>query len=599
MNRRTLSHSAQHAFIMTSPRAARTFLASTALFLTATAASAVAQTPAGAPPKKMSHTPVRSQPVASGEAKNDGAKSTDGRTAPLLQNLGDYHFTVTTKSKLAQRYFDQGLILSYGFNHAEAVRAFREVARLDPDCAMAYWGVAISLGPNVNAGMEEDKVPEAYTALRKAQELAPKVSEKERAFITALAARYGPAPVKDRKPLDVAYAAAMRDLVRRYPSDPDALTLFAESLMDTTPWNYWTKTGEAKPETKEVLEALERVLASHPQHPGANHLYIHAIEASPTPERGLPSADRLRYLAPASGHLVHMPSHIYVRVGRYREAILANERAIAADDDYVSQCHAQGLYPLAYVPHNHHFVWYAATLSGRSELALSTARHMAEQTDQKKMREPGYGTLQHYWLMPLYTLVRFGRWEEILNEPAPAQDMLYPRAVWHYARGVALARKKRLNEAEREAKALAGIVANPALKDIAIWSINSTLDTLRVAESSLAGEIALESGDLVGAERHLKEAIVGEDSLTYDEPPAWAFPCRPALGSLLLMQGRAEEAEKVYQEDLKRLPENGWSLFGLLQSLRMRGDSRAATAVQKHLSEAWRDADVTLTGSRF
>jgi tetratricopeptide (TPR) repeat protein len=521
------------------------------------------------------------------------------RTAPLFDNLGNYHHPISTSSELAQRYFDQGLILAYGFNHAEAARSFREAARLDPNCAICYWGVALVLGPNINAAMEAEAVPEAWQALQKAQELSENASEKERAYIQALTKRYSSQPVENQKANDIAYAKAMREVQRRYPDDLDAATLFAEALMDTMPWQYWTKDGEPKPETGELLATLESVLKRNPDHPGANHMYIHAVEASPNPDRGIASADRLRNLVPGAGHLVHMPSHIYIRVGRYHDAVLANQRAIEADQDYITQCHAQGLYPLGYMPHNHHFLLASAAIAGESELAIQAAHHTAAMADQKMMREPGYGTLQHYYSIPLYTLAKFGKWDEILAEPAPAEDLKYPTGVWHYARGLAFTAKGQPQEAAQELAQLKAIAADPSLEKVTIWDINTSSSLLNIASEVLAGELAAKQGDYENAIAYLETAVSLEDNLNYDEPPPWLSPVRESLGAVLLEAGRAAEAERVYREDLKRFPENGWSLYGLAQSLRVQGKAEEARTVQARFEKAWKYGDATLSASRF
>jgi tetratricopeptide (TPR) repeat protein len=521
------------------------------------------------------------------------------RTAPLFDNLGNYHHPISTSSELAQRYFDQGLILAYGFNHAEAARSFREAARLDPNCAICYWGVALVLGPNINAAMEAEAVPEAWQALQKAQELSENASEKERAYIQALTKRYSSQPVENQKANDIAYAKAMREVQRRYPDDLDAATLFAEALMDTMPWQYWTKDGEPKPETGELLATLESILERNPDHPGANHMYIHAVEASPNPDRGIASADRLRNLVPGAGHLVHMPSHIYIRVGRYHDAVLANQRAIEADQDYITQCHAQGLYPLGYMPHNHHFLLASAAIAGESELAIQAAHHTAAMADQKMMREPGYGTLQHYYSIPLYTLAKFGKWDEILAEPAPAEDLKYPTGVWHYARGLAFTAKGQPQEAAQELAQLKAIAADPSLEKVTIWDINTSSSLLNIASEVLAGELAAKQGDYENAIAYLETAVSLEDNLNYDEPPPWLSPVRESLGAVLLEAGRAAEAERVYREDLKRFPENGWSLYGLAQSLRVQGKAEEARTVQARFEKAWKYGDATLSASRF
>ena len=517
--------------------------------------------------------------------------------APLLDGLGDHHHAVTTDSERAQRFFDQGLILAWAFNHAEAERSFREAARLDSACAMCYWGIALVLGPNINAAMDPDDAPEAYAALQKARELAPGATEREQAYIDALAKRYAEAPPEDRSALDRAYAEAMGDLARRYPDDLDAATLYGEALMDTTPWDYWKANGDPKEVTEEILAVFEAVLERDPQHPGANHLYIHAVEAV-HPEKGIPMAERLEDLVPGAGHLVHMPSHIYIRVGRYHDAVLANERAVAADRAYVTQCHAQGLYPLAYVPHNHHFLWYSATMAGERDVAIRAARQVAAHTDTEMMHEPGYGTLQHYWSIPLYAYVRFGAWDEILEEPAPAEDLLYPRGVWHYARGMALVRTGQPEQAADELDRLRSIATDPNL-ETTIWDLNTTAHLLKIAAEVLAGELAAARGRGDDAIRHLERGVALEDDLNYDEPPPWHAPVRQTLGAVLLEADRPAEAERVYRKDLERFPENGWSLFGLAESLRAQDETAAAEDVQARFEEAWQHADITLNASRF
>lgn len=540
------------------------------------------------------HGPERDGAVAAGTAVPPGYE----KAAPLFDNLGNHHQEVSTRLPLAQRYFDQGLILAYGFNHAEAARAFHEAQRLDPQCAMAYWGEALVLGPNINAAMEADQVPEAWAALQQALRLADQATPRERDYIRALAKRYGPEPVADRSRLDAAYADAMRGVASRYPDDADAQALFAEALMDTTPWDYWLEGGELKPVTREILATLERALQIDPDHPGANHLYIHAVEAV-HPEWGVASADRLRDLVPGAGHLVHMPCHIYVRVGRYAEASEANEKATAADQDYVTQCHAQGLYPLAYVPHNHHFLWFTASMEGRSARAIAAARHVAGHVDRQQMREPGYGTLQHFYALPLYALARFGHWQEILAEPAPAADLKYPTGVWHFARGLALVRGGRLAEADGELRELAALAADRSLDTVTIWDINTTRHLLQIATEVLAGEIAERRGNFDGAIQRLQQAVKLEDTLHYDEPAPWYAPTRQTLGAVLLEAGRAAEAEAVYRVELHTYPANGWSLFGLARALEAEGKAAEAEQAERQFAQAWSRSDVTLTSSRF
>ena len=534
--------------------------------------------------------------LASCTKKSDDGK---GRLAPLLEGMGDLHFAVTTKNEMAQRFFNQGLVLSYAFNHKEAERAFRETARLDPDCAMAYWGAALVLGPNINAAMDNAENAKAYAALQKALSLAPAASAKEQAFINALSQRYVETPPESRAALDEAYANAMREVSQKYPDDADAAALFAEAAMDLHPWKYWEKDGSPKPWTPEIVSTIENALQKWPQHPGLNHFYIHAVEASAEPGRAMASAELLRDLVPAAGHLVHMPAHIFIRTGRYHDAVVANERAIAADSSYLTQCHAQGMYPLTYVPHNHHFLSAAATFGGNSAKALMAAQHMAMNQDRQLMRQPGYGTLQHYMTIPLYAMIKFGRWEEILKEAAPEADLRYPNGVWHFARGMAYTRTKQLASAASELAKLQAIAADSALSKVTIWDINTTFDLLQIATEMLSGELVAGKRDFAQAIAHLQRAVELEDNLTYDEPPPWYTPARHNLGAVLLEAGRAAEAQKVYEADLKKYPENGWSLYGLQQSLRAQNKKAEAGAAQKRLDQAWSGADITLTGSRF
>lgn len=538
--------------------------------------------------------------VGGAPAKRDaGAEvSPDGRTAPLLEGLGDFHHPITTSSPLAQRYFDQGLLLAYGFNHAEAVRSFQEAQRLDPDAAMPHWGEAFALGPNINAAMPDSAVPLAWAAIERARARAGSATERERDYIDALATRYVSEPVADRSALDVAFADAMRDVAARHRDDPDAQVLFAEALMDTTPWDYWQDNGEPRPEAVEILERLEAVLAAHPGHPGALHFYIHSVEAG-RPHAGVPAAEKLDGMIPGAGHLVHMPAHIYVRVGRYRDASDANERAIASDDDYVTQCHAQGLYPVAYMPHNHHFLWYSASMEGRSARSIEAAHHVAANVDPQQMRQRGMGTLQHFYSLPYFALARFGRWEEVLAEPRPDLDLVYPIGIWHYARGYALARTGRLDAADEELTALRTASADPRLDGVTIWDINTARAVLDVAAAALAGEIAAELGDLETATGAFREAVVLEDALNYDEPPPWHAPVRQSLGAVLLAAGDARGAEAAYRQDLEVHPHNGWSLFGLREALRAEGRNSEADAIGRQFEHAWSRADVELTASRF
>jgi len=520
-----------------------------------------------------------------------------GQIAPRLQNLGDHKFPVTTSSARAQLFFNQGMMLTYGFNHAEATRSFREVARLDPNCAMAYWGMALVLGPNINMAMAPEADPQAYELIQKAVALKKYVSDKERAYIDALAVRYSGEKNPDRNALDRAYTKAMRDLHNRHPADLDAATLYAEALMDLRPWNYWTRDMQPYPETKEVIGVLESVLASNPNHPGAIHLYIHTVELA-KPELAEAGADRLWKLVPGAGHLVHMPSHIFRRVGRYSDASKSNEDAVAADEDYIEQCRAQGVYPLAYYPHNIHFLWDSATMEGRSAVAIEAARKSATRIPEGAWRE--VSLLHQFLVAPLFAYTRFGEWEVILSEPRPPQDSLFWTGVWHFARGMALTATGKLNQANRELDSLRSIAAQKSLDGYRVtFSRNGAKAILEIADEVLAGELAAKRGyhDLAIARLH--RAILLEDNLIYNEPPDWHVPVRQVLGAVLLDADRPAEAESIYWQDLSRNRENGWSLFGLMQSLRAQGKTEQAAVIEARFRKTWNRADVTLTASRF
>ncbi len=521
--------------------------------------------------------------------------------AHLLEGLGDYGFPVTTKHPEVQRWFDQGMMLAYGFNHDAAERSFLKAAELDPECAMCWWGASLVLGPHVNATMDPADNADAWQRLQRARELAPGAGEREQAFIEALSARYAEHPPEDRGALDEAYAAATRELARKRPDDLDAAVFHAEALMDLQPWDYYDAQLRPKGHTAEVVETLESVMARDPDHAGALHLYVHAVEASADPQRGAAAADRLRELVPGSGHLVHMPAHIYARVGRWHDAVIANQRAIEADDAYLALCrgNTQGVYPLGYVPHNHHFLWFAASMEGNGAVARDSASATAERTSlQELMREPGYAGLQHYWLTPWFDRVRFGRWDEIAAAPNPAGDLPYATAIWHYAQGMAAVRQARLDDAERHLAALGPIAADPALDALTVWDRYPLSYAARIAERTVTAELAAARGDPDAAVAALREAVAIEDGIPYDEPPGWHAPVRQTLGAVLLEAGRASDAEAVYREELRRNPGNGWSLFGLAQSLQAQGKPEAAQ-VHRQFADAWRNADVELASSRF
>ncbi|PAP77091.1 hypothetical protein [Rubrivirga marina] len=520
--------------------------------------------------------------------------------APRLDGLGDHTRPADTDDADAQRFFDQGLVLAYAFNHAEAARAFREAQRLDPACAMCAWGEALVLGPHVNAPMTPADVPVAWAALGRARERAASAPAADRALVEALAARYVAEPVEDRSALDRAYADAMREVARRYPDDADVQGLFAEALMDTMPWDYWYGDGSPKPETEEVLAALERAMAVDPAHPLALHLWIHAVEKQ-RPELGVDAADRLGPLVPNAGHLVHMPSHIYLRVGRYHDAVVSNELATEADDNYLAQCHAQGLYPIGYVPHNHDMLWMAASMAGMRAATLEAAGHLSHMADPALFHAPGGlgGQVQHITAIPLLARVRFGGWDEILAAQAPPSELDYPTGLWHFARGVALARTDRVDEAEAEWAALRPIAADMALDTLTIFGFNTPHSVLGIAERYLAGELAAARGDTEAAVVALEEAVGLEEQQMYTEPPNWPLQARLALGAVLLDAGRAEEAERVYRDDLVSWPRNGWALTGLMGSLRQQGRDAEADVLRPEFEAAWAHADILITASRF
>lgn len=512
---------------------------------------------------------------------------------PLYGDLGTHAYPVSTRVPQAQRYFDQGLRLYYAFNHAEAIRSFEEAARLDPRCALCHWGTALAYGPNINAKMDSASGAQAYAAIRRALEREQHASPKERALIRALAARYAAVPPADRAGLDSAYARAMAEVARRYPDDHEAAVLHAEALMDLSPWRYWTREGEPRPDTPRILEQLERVVAANSRHPGACHFYIHAVEAV-HPERAVPCAERLAALMPGAGHLVHMPGHIYVRVGRYLDAIRANEHAVHADETYIrDQRPGAGTYTLGYYPHNYDFLAFAAMMAGRRKQSLEAARRLESLVPREMAGEPGMTFLQNHAVRPLQMLVRFGGWDEILRAPTPPEEMVHSRGIWHYARGMALAARGDAAAAEAELARVRAAAEDPATADMAL-EFNASRDVLRIAGSVLAGRIAAARGDADAAAARLREAAGLEDGLVYGEPPEWSVPVRQELGAAMLALGRPAEAERAFREDLERFPENGWSLHGLAQALRAQRKTAEAAEVDERLRRAWATADVQL-----
>lgn len=493
-------------------------------------------------------------------------QATESTQVPLYQDLGEHHYRITTDRPLAQQYFDQGLRLYYAFNHQEAIRSFEQGTRIDPNCAMCYWGIALAYGPNINAPIDAAGSRLAYRALQPALKHEKKVSAREHAMIRALATRYAAEPPSDRDQLDIAYARAMRDVVLRFPDDMEAKTLYAESLMDLSPWDYWSSEGNPKEHTVKLLSQLEQVLAANPNHPGANHLYIHAVEAV-HPERAVKAAERLAGLMPGAGHLVHMPGHIYIRVGRYEDAIKANEHAVHADESYIrDQSPAAGIYVLGYYPHNYDFLAFAASMIGREKQAIDSADKMASLVPKDLLREPGMVFLQHHQTRHLQMRVRFGRWDELLAADEPAQDLPHARAIWLYAHGRALAARGHIKAADATLVQLRAIAQDSDVQSLHL-EFNTVGAVLKIAEEVLAGHIATAKGDLSRAIDHLREAASLEDTLVYGEPPEWTVPVRQELGVLLMKAGRLDEAEQAFREDLGRFPKNLWSQQGLDQTL--------------------------------
>ncbi len=528
------------------------------------------------------------------EPAQQSQPSPTGALAPRLQNLGKHRFPVTTKNAQAQLFMNQGLNLSYAFNHAEAGRAYREAERLDPNLAIAYWGEALALGPNINAPMDPAAEPKALEIIQKAIALKPKASAREQALIDALVQRYS-GRAEDRRARDVAYADAMRKVHLQFPDDQDIAMLYVESVMDLRPWGYWTRDGMPYERTAEVVALTEKTIAQNPQHPGALHFYIHLMEAYQS-EKAEAAADRLLTLMPAAGHMVHMPAHIYQRVGRYADAVRSNEMAIAADEDYISQCRAQGLYPMAYYPHNLHFLWFAATAEGNSKLAIEAARKAASRVDDETLK--AVPLLAGFRVVPYYALTRFGKWDEMLREPEPPATSAYLRGMWRYARGTAFLGKGQTNEAEQEFAKLNQLMADKSL-DQPLFSPNTGHAVLTIAQEVLAGNIAATKKNYDEAVAHLERAVRLEDALVYTEPAEFHYPPRHALGAVLLEANRAGEAETVYWEDLKRNRENGWALFGLMQALKAQGKNDDAALVEARFKKAWARADITLSASRF
>jgi tetratricopeptide (TPR) repeat protein len=517
-----------------------------------------------------------------------------GAPPPQFDGLGTHQRRVTTNSPEAQTYFNQGLAFLYAFNHDEAIRSFEQAAKLDPNCAMAWWGVALANGPHINNPIvPELRAKAAWEALAKAKFAAAGASAVEKDLIAALEKRYAEEQPADRKPLDEAFAAAMRQVWKKYPSDIDIGALFAESMMDLRPWDLWTLDYQPQPGTEELVAALEAVLKLDPKHPLALHLYIHAVEASAHPEKAAAPADRLRDLAPGLGHLVHMPSHIDVRLGQWKKASVANEKAIVADDTYRKKSPRQDFYQV-YMAHNRHMLAYACIMRGESRKAIDTINEMAAAIPPEWVKENA-AVVDGFTAIPLEILVRFGKWDEVLAAPEPSDYLPIARAMRHCARGVAFAAKGDVASATKEQSAF--LAAKAKVPEEAVFSNNKGHDLLGVAEKLLAGEILIRQGKAQESIAALREAISREDKLRYAEPPDWLRPVRHTLGAVLVAEGRAAEAEKVYREDLKKYPHNGWSLYGLARSLEMSGNKSEAAEALAEFNKVWADGDFELTSS--
>ena len=544
--------------------------------------------------------PDSTEESAASVAPNPDAALVALAGAPLFDGMGEHHHYVTRSRPSAQRYFDQGLIIDFAFNHAESVRSFRAAQSLDPNCAMCYWGEALALGPNINVTSngkvvmsDEDRVT-AYAAIQKALALKDSVSLQESDYIDALGVRYNGDPSTAREPLDLAYVDAMRKLHHKYRDDDDAAALFAEAMMNTMPWDYWLDPENPKPLTEEVLKVLETVLVRNPKHPLAIHLYIHAVEASSSPERAEGLADTLADLVPGAGHLVHMPAHIYWRVGRYHDASEANVRAAAVDEAYIAACNAQGFYPAAYYPHNIHFLWAASSMEGRSEVAIEAARKVAANVRLEMIDQ--FPSVEFFHTIPLLALTQFGRWDELLAEPQPAENLEFSNAIWHYARAIAYANKNDIAAARAEREKLRPLrnATDVVFLDTIYYPATSLL---KIADELVLGEIAMAEGNPDAAVSHFRLAVATQDELPYTEPPFWYYPTRHSLGKALLAADQADEAEAVYLRDLEDYPKNGWAMFGLIESLKAQG--KDASDVMDRFGLVWSQADIVLTSSTF
>jgi tetratricopeptide (TPR) repeat protein len=520
-----------------------------------------------------------------------------GAEVPLYADLGTLTYRISADNPLAQRYFDQGLRLTYAFNHAEAVRAYREAQRLSPECALCYWGEAFALGPNINAPMEEGATHPAAAAIARAQALAGRATPPEQALIHALARRYSGDSTADRAQLNQAYADAMADAARRFPDDPEISVLFADAVMNLSPWDYWQADGMTpKGRIGEAIRAIERVLARHPDHPGAIHLYIHLTEASTTPERAEPHADRLAALMPGAGHLVHMGSHTFYRVGRYHDSVQVNQQAVRADEAYLATVKAEGIYPHGYYPHNIHFVAASALMAGDGPTAVEYARRLEGKIPDEVVERIGW--LQPVKAAPYLTYAHLSPPATVLAIPDPGPRFPVVRAAWHYARGVAFAAQGEIEPARREAALIAELNQKSDLSALVAWGVPAP-DLLRLARHVVEGRIAQAQGDTARAIKEFETAASIQDTLSYTEPPYWYYPVRQSLGAALLAAGHPADAEVVFKKSLEQYPRNGWALFGLMKAQQAQGNTAAAEETEKRFRQAWAGDPAALTLGRL
>jgi tetratricopeptide (TPR) repeat protein len=529
----------------------------------------------------MATAAVAHDPIVSAKAEQPGVQ----HAVPLYDNLGDLSYPITTQNPMAQRYFDQGLRLTYAFNHAEALRAYREAQRLDPSCAACYWGEAFVLGPNINASMDDTANNPAVVAIKKAQALATQASEREQALIAALAKRYSDDPKADRAALNQAYADAMAAAWQRFPDDQDMGIFYVDSVMNVSPWDYWEADGQTpKGNIGDAIQAAETILAANPNHPGAIHLYIHLTEASKTPERAEPYANRLASLMPGAGHLVHMPSHTYYRVGRYEDSAQTNKVAVQVDETYLTNANSDNIYRFGYYPHNIHFVLASAQMAGDGPTTMAYAERLDGKIPDAIAEQVGW--VQAIRTAPYFAHAQFSSPETILALPDPGDKFPLIKAMWHYARGVALAAQNEVETAKSEAAQIAELNQKSDFSYLLAWAVPAP-DLLDLARHVVEGRIAQSQGNLEQAIKEFEIAVTIQDSLAYMEPPYWYYPVRQTLGAALVQVGRAKEAETIFEQALENTPKNGWALYGLMEAQRAQGKQDEAQATNKRLQQAW------------